>query len=160
MSLPPELRKLLMDGPDPYDKGKGLIRYGGPASVLVARRRHREELMAACPTGKRPYAFWMVERRLKQRPGGEVGELRAIRQFELYRDEEERAYVERRLAEIMAGIRTRRASPQAAPGWPKIPRAPRHPEAPKRPSATSYRADHSVELTRNISERAETRLKK
>ena len=81
--------------------------------LLVAWRRHRAELLEACPPGRRPWGFWMVERRLKHRPGGEVGELRAIRQFELYRDEEERVYVEQRLAEIMEGIRTRRGSPAA-----------------------------------------------
>ena len=73
--------------------------------------------------GKRPYGYWMVERRLKQRPGGEVGELRAIRQFELYRNAEEKAYVEQRLAEIMKNIRTRRVSSQDAPGLPEAPAA-------------------------------------
>jgi hypothetical protein len=120
MSLTPVQRELLLDGPHGWGKKQDVVKaFNGPAALIVAWRRHRAELMAAAPMGKRPYAYWMVERRLNQRPAGEAGELRAIRQFELYRDAEEKAYVEQRLAEIMEGIRTRRAGARDALGLPE-----------------------------------------
>ena len=63
-------------------------------------RRHRQELLDACPPGKPPYGYWMVEKRLKQRPAGEAGELRLIKQLDLYRDHAEREFVQKRLAII------------------------------------------------------------
>lgn len=83
--------------------------------LLVAWRRHRAELLEACPPGRRPWGFWMVERRLRQHPAGEIGQLRAIRDLEIYRDEAEKAYVLERLGEITAGIRAARELPRSAP---------------------------------------------
>ena len=74
--------------------------------LLVAWRRHRAELLEACPPGRRPWAFWMIERGLSHLPAGERGELRLIRQFELYRDDAERRYVLERLAVITAELRS------------------------------------------------------
>ena len=48
----------------------------------------------------RPWADWILQRRFKQRPPGELGELRAISQLCLYRDAAEVEYVERRLREL------------------------------------------------------------
>ena len=72
-------------------------------------------LLEACPPGRRPWGFWMVERRLRQHPAGEIGQLRAIRDLEIYRDEAEKAYVLERLGEITAGIRAARELPRSAP---------------------------------------------
>ena len=44
--------------------------------------------------------FWMVERRLNQRPAGEAGELRLIKQLDLYRDDAEKDFVLKGLLEI------------------------------------------------------------
>ena len=104
--LSPELRALLMDGPPP--EYRDLVRYGGSATVRVAWRKHRDELLEACPPGRRPWGYWMVERWLKQRPAGEAGELRMIRTLEAYRDDAEREYVRRRLSEITAELRAGR----------------------------------------------------
>ena len=98
--LSPELRKLLMDAPHANDKSKNLLRFGGAASVFVAWRRHRAELLEACGPGRRPWAFWKLERRFRARPAGELGELRAIAQLNLYRDAREAEHVERRLREL------------------------------------------------------------
>ena len=101
MSLTPVQRELLLDGPHGWGKKQDVVKaFNGPAALIVAWRRYRDELMAACPMGKRPYAFWMVERRLAQRPAGEAGELRAIRTLGCYRDAEEQEFVHRRLREI------------------------------------------------------------
>jgi hypothetical protein len=105
MSLAPELRRLLMDGPHPKDKS--LLRYGGPASVRAAWARHRQELIDSCKPGRRPWGLWLLQIGVKQRPT-EAGELKLIRQLELYRDEKERAYVEQRLEELVRLQRTRR----------------------------------------------------
>ena len=63
-------------------------------------RRHRAELLEACGPGRRPWAFWKLERRFRSRPAGELGELRAIAQLNLYRDAREAEHVERRLREL------------------------------------------------------------
>ena len=99
--LSPELREVLLHGP--RNGFRDVLRYGGAAHVRVQWRRHREELMAACPPGRRPWGYWMVERRLKTRPAGELGELRVIRSQELWRDDGERELVLRRLSELTAG---------------------------------------------------------
>ena len=56
--------------------------------------------------GKRPWGFWMVERGLTHQPQGERGELRLIRQLDLYRDAAEREFVQKRLAVITAELRS------------------------------------------------------
>ena len=48
----------------------------------------------------------MIERGLIHLPAGERGELRLIRQFELYRDDAEREFVRKRLAVITAELRS------------------------------------------------------
>ena len=83
------------------------MRYGGSAVVHAAWGRHKAELIAACKPGCRPWAFWRLQLGILK-PAGEVGQLRLIRKLELYRDEDERTYVERRLAEITANIRAAR----------------------------------------------------
>ena len=105
MSLPPALRSLLLNGPGPshYDP----LRNGGSAVVRVAWGRHKAELIAACKPGSRPWAFWRFQLGILK-PAGEAGELRAIKRLELYRDESERLYVERRLEELVRLQRTRR----------------------------------------------------
>lgn len=45
------LRELLLNGPHPDQRARGLVRFGGAATVLVQWRRHREELLASCPPG-------------------------------------------------------------------------------------------------------------
>ena len=100
MSLTAELKKLLLSGPNPNGKSKSLLQYGGPATVRVQWMKHRVELIASCKLGHRPWAYWLIEQGLKQRPAGELGELRAIAQLGLFRDESERAYIERRIGEI------------------------------------------------------------
>lgn len=106
MLLSDEMRALLLDGPTPGNRD--LLRYGGAATVRVAWGKHRDELMAALPLGRRPYGFWMIEKRLKQRPAGELGELRAIRTLGLYRSDAERRYVLKRIGEIMETMHARR----------------------------------------------------
>ena len=105
MSLPPALRSLLLNGPGPshYDP----LRYGGSAVVRAAWGRHKAELLASCKPGCRPWALWRIQLGIPT-PAGEAGELRAIKKLELYRDEDERAYVDRRLEEITADIRAAR----------------------------------------------------
>ena len=105
MFLSPALRSLLLNGPGPshYDP----VRYGGSAVVHAAWGRHKAELIAACKPGSRPWAFWRIELGILK-PAGEAGELRAIKKLELYRDGDERAYVDRRLEEITADIRAAR----------------------------------------------------
>ena len=61
MALSPELRKLLLDGPNPNDKSKSLLRFGGPASVRAAWSRHRQELIESCERGHRPWAYWLLQ---------------------------------------------------------------------------------------------------
>ena len=65
--------------PEKKKKAKVLLDLGGSAHVRVEWRRHRQELLDACPMGKRPWAFWMIERGLSHYPAGERGELRANR---------------------------------------------------------------------------------
>ena len=101
-------REYLMHGPPSHEQARaGRYRtFEGPCQVLVAWRRHRQELLDACPPGKPPYGYWMVEKRLKQRPAGEAGELRLIKQLDLYRDHAEREFVQKRLAIITAELRS------------------------------------------------------
>ena len=106
--LSDEMREALLHGPP--NGYRNILRYGGAAHVRVQWARHRAELMAACPPGRRPWAYWLVELRLKTRAAGELRELRALRSLELWRDDEEREFVHRRLAERTAG----RPSPSAA----------------------------------------------
>ena len=70
--------------------------------------KHRRELLDSCGPGRRPWAYWSLEKGMKFKPTGEAGELRLIRQLELYRDDAEQAYVERRLAEINEEMHARR----------------------------------------------------
>jgi hypothetical protein len=108
MSLSPELRRLLVDGPDSNDKRNGLLRFGGTATVRVQWRKHRAELMSSCEAGHRPWAFWMLDCGRRYRPPGEVGELKAIRDLDAYRSDSERRYVLKRLSEITDELRARR----------------------------------------------------
>ena len=109
MALTPRQRAYLLEGPGPNESRHDVLRaFDGPCALIVAWRRVRAEFMAACPPGRRPYGYWLVERRLKAQPAGEAGELRAIRDLELYRDDAEREYVHRRLAEITAELRAGR----------------------------------------------------
>jgi hypothetical protein len=79
MSLSPEQRSLLLRGPG-ANKKRLMRVFGGPAGLLVTWKRYRAELLAECPPGRRCWAYWLFERRLKQAPAGEAGELRAIRE--------------------------------------------------------------------------------
>ena len=100
-------REMLLHGPSGWGKKQDVVKvFGGPCQIITAWRRHRAELMAATPMGKRPYAFWMVESRLKQRPAGEAGELRLIKQLDLYNSAAEREFVQKRLAVITAELRS------------------------------------------------------
>jgi hypothetical protein len=108
MALKPELAALLMDGPTPAQKTSGYVRFGGIATLRVVWRRHRAELMAACGPGRRPWAFWMLEKHLKQRPAGEAGELRMIRTMQAYTDDKEREIMHRRLNAIVENMRKHR----------------------------------------------------
>jgi hypothetical protein len=104
--LSPELRRFLVFGPQGQRKAQAVIANGGPATVRVAWRRHRQELLDACPMGKRCWAFWMIEQGLSHLPAGERGELRAIRTLGCYRDDAEKEFVQKRLAEITADLRS------------------------------------------------------
>ena len=100
MSLTPVQRELLLNGPSGWGKQKDFARaFDGPCQIITAWRKHRAELMAAAPMGKRPYAFWMVERRLTQRLAGERAELKMLLELDLCRDSAERAHCEQRLGE-------------------------------------------------------------
>ena len=107
MVLSPVLRSLLLNGPGGGPSHYDPLRYGGAAVVRAAWGRHRAELIAACKPGTRPWALWRIELGI-QKPAGEAGQLRLIKRLALYRDEDERAYVDRRLEEITAGIRATR----------------------------------------------------
>ena len=108
MSLTAEQREILLNGPtSPGGHKRAVLKaFDGPCRLLVEWRRHRAELMNSCEAGRRPWGFWMVERRLAQRPAGEAGELRLIKQFDLYRDDAEREFVQKRLAVITAKLRS------------------------------------------------------
>ncbi len=114
MSLPPALHSLLLNGPaqSHYDP----LNYGGTAVIRAAWGRHKAELLAACKPGTRPWVFWRIELGIPK-PAGEAGELRIIKKLEIYRNEEEKAYVLGRLEEITAGLRAawtlRRQQPHA-----------------------------------------------
>ncbi len=43
---------------------------------------------------------------MQHQPAGEAGELRLIKQFDLYRDDAEREFVQKRLAVITAELRS------------------------------------------------------
>ena len=107
------LRNLLLHGPGRPPSHANFVRYGGTATIRAAWARHRQELIDLCEPGRRPWAYWMLELVLKQRPT-EAGELRLIRQLELDRDERERAYVVRRLAEIVQAMRAGRSQSSKA----------------------------------------------
>ena len=104
--LSDEMREFFLKGPHGQKKDKALLAFGGAATVRVQWRRHRDELMSSTPMGKRPWAYWMIEQGLSHLPQGERGELCLIRQFELYRDDTEREFVRKRLAEITAELRS------------------------------------------------------
>ena len=71
---------ILLNGPGQWGHRGDLVKaFAGPCQLITAWRKHRAELMAACPPGRRPYGFWFVERRLKITPLGEAAQLRAIR---------------------------------------------------------------------------------
>ena len=89
--LSPELREVLLHG---LRNGyRDIVRYGGPATLIVQWRRHRQELL-------RPFFFWHHEMKLAQKPAGEHAELKLILEHGLARSEDEARFVERRLAEI------------------------------------------------------------
>jgi hypothetical protein len=107
--LSAELRELLLHG------GRGhpptqrtLLKCGGSASILVAWRRHRDELMAECPAGRRPWAFWVIEKRFKQVPHNDVDQARAIRTLGIYANDAEKAIVHRRLDAVVQARRQMR----------------------------------------------------
>ena len=104
--LSDQLREFLVSGPQKQRKAQAMLAFGGAATVRVAWRRHRQELLDACPMGKRPWAFWMIEQGLSHQPQGERGELRAIRTLGCYRDDAEKEFVRKRLAEITAKLRS------------------------------------------------------
>ena len=106
MPFTPEQRSFLLDGPAENERKR--YPFDGPCQLRVAWSKNRDELMASCPDGRRPFGYWMVERRLKQKPPGELGQLRAIRTLNLYRSDAERRYVLRRIAEIAQGMHSRR----------------------------------------------------
>ena len=54
--------------------------------------------------GRRPWAFWMIERGLSHQPPGEAGQLRLIKQLDLYRDDAEKEFVRKRLADDHRGF--------------------------------------------------------
>ena len=113
MSLTLVQRELLLNGPSGWGKKHDVVKaFGGPCQIITAWRKHRAELMAACPMGKRPYAFWMVERRLTQRLAGERAELKMLLELDLCRDSAERAHCEQRLGENRAA----HTRPPGAPG--------------------------------------------
>jgi hypothetical protein len=95
----PEQRAFLMDGPRPTPRA--LVLLGGAAHLLVQWRRHREEMLAACPAGRRPWGFWAIEKRFKIVPLGDIAQARAIRTLGIYRDDAEKALVHRRLDAVM-----------------------------------------------------------
>ena len=105
--LSDQLREFLVSGPHKKQrKAQAMLAFGGAATVRVAWRRHRQELLDACPMGKRPWAFWMIEQGLSHLPHGERGQLRAIRALQAYRDDAEREFVLKRLAVITAELRS------------------------------------------------------
>jgi hypothetical protein len=111
MTLSPEMHSLLMDGCRPGASTKvAVLRLGGAATLLVQWKRHREELLAACPAGRRPWAFWAIEKRFRVIPRSDVDQARAIRTLGIYRDDREKAIVHRRLDEV---VRNRRAVREA-----------------------------------------------
>ena len=69
--------------------------------------------------GRRCWAFWMIEQGLKHQPSGERGELKLIKQLDLYRDDAEKEFVQRRLSEITAELRS-----HCTAAWPDKRRAP------------------------------------
>ena len=104
--LSPELRELLLNGSDGHPpKQQTIIRLGGAATLLVQWRRHRQELLDACPAGRRPWGFWAIEKRLKVVPRDDIGQARAIRTLQLYRDDAEKAIVHRRLDAVVQARR-------------------------------------------------------
>jgi hypothetical protein len=79
MSLSAEQRELLLNGPGVNGHRHDLIKaFDGSASLWVAWRRHRQELLDLCPHGRRPYGYWLVEETLPFVPRDEAAQLRAI----------------------------------------------------------------------------------
>ena len=110
--LSDEMRSLLMHGKSTSAKLRvSVARLGGSASVLVAWKRHKAELIAACPAGRRPWAFWFLEKRLRNVPRDDVAQARAIRTFGIYANDAEKAIVHRRLDAV---VQARRAWREAA----------------------------------------------
>jgi hypothetical protein len=109
MSLSAEQRELLLNGPGVNGHRHDLVKaFDGSASLWVAWRRHRQELLDLCPHGRRPYGYWLVEERLPFVPRDETAQLRAIRAADCYRSDSERRFVLKRLSEITDEIRARR----------------------------------------------------
>ena len=106
--LSDEMRELLLHGPGRPPSHANLLKYGGSATLLVQWRKHRQELLDACPIGSRPWAFFAIERRFRVVPRLEADQLRAIRTLGCYRDEAEAAYVRRRLGEMNEEMHARR----------------------------------------------------
>lgn len=116
MSLTPELRSYLVNGSGKSPSQVNPLRFGGSATVRATWGRYRDQLLEESPLGRRPFAYWTIELGLNK-PAGEAGELTLIQRRALYRNATEKAYVEKRLAEINASMRGRRQSgPQEAPG--------------------------------------------
>jgi len=78
-----------------------ILKLGGAATLLVQWRRDWQELLAACPAGRRPWAFWALEKQLKIVPRGDVEQARGIRTLNLYRDDREKAILHRRLDAVV-----------------------------------------------------------
>ena len=80
--------------------------FEGPCQVIVAWRKHRAELLEAVKMGRRPWYFWCGEMGRKQKPA-EHAELKLILELGLARSEDERRFVELRLAELNRLLQTR-----------------------------------------------------
>src|SRR6476661_5665174 len=62
--MSPELRELLLRGPVGHPPTQTtMLRYGGAAHVRAQWHRHRQQLLDACPPGRRPWGLWAIERR-------------------------------------------------------------------------------------------------
>ena len=88
---------------DQYNFLLGKFRWTEPESpwthergTRAAWKKHREALMAECPTGVRPIAFWYFEKKLREEDlpwfHHREKQFRAILKHRCWRDEGEREY--------------------------------------------------------------------